>query len=72
MHRYFSHMLQFPHLKLILGKWMRFQLMQQLNKAEQKGIAVALHQKVIPKERWDRTNLKEEDKITIITATQGG
>ncbi len=48
------------------------QLMQQLNKAEQKGIAVALHQKVIPKERWDRTNLKEEDKITIITATQGG
>ena len=40
--------------------------------AEQKGIAVALHQKVIPKERWDRTNLKEEDKITIITATQGG
>ena len=48
------------------------QLMQQLNKAEQKGFAVALHQKVIPKERWDRTNLKEEDKITIITATQGG
>ena len=48
------------------------QLMQHLNKAEQKGIAVALHQKVIPKERWDRTNLKEEDKITIITATQGG
>lgn len=48
------------------------QLMQQLNKAEQKGIAVALHQKVIPKERWDRTKLKEEDKITIITATQGG
>jgi sulfur carrier protein len=48
------------------------QLMKQLNKAEQKGIAVALHQKVIPKERWDRTNLKEEDKITIITATQGG
>ena len=42
------------------------QLMQQLNKAEQKGIAVALHQKVIPKERWDRTNLKEEDKITNI------
>ena len=48
------------------------QLMQQLNKAEQKGIAVALHQKVRPKERCDRTNLKEEDKITIITATQGG
>ncbi len=48
------------------------QLMQRLRKVHKKGIAVALHHQVIPRARWQNTNLQEEDKITIITATQGG
>ncbi len=37
-----------------------------------KGIAVAINQHVIPKERWADTPLHEQDQILIITATQGG
>lgn len=48
------------------------QLMQRLQKVHKKGIAVALHHQVIPRIRWQITTLKEEDIITIITATQGG
>jgi sulfur carrier protein len=48
------------------------QLMQRLQKVHKKGIAVALHHRVIPRTRWQNTTLQEEDKITIITATQGG
>lgn len=36
------------------------------------GIAVAVNNKVIPKTNWKEFQLKENDKITIIKATQGG
>jgi sulfur carrier protein len=36
------------------------------------GIAVALNEKVIPNSEWNNTTLKENDKILIIKATQGG
>ena len=36
------------------------------------GIAVAVNNKVIPKTNWEKFQLKENDKITIIKATQGG
>jgi sulfur carrier protein len=38
----------------------------------QKGIAVAVNNTVIPKAEWQTKNLTENDKITIIKATQGG
>jgi len=41
-------------------------------KSNNKGIAVALNQQVIPKDSWSQTPLKENDSILIITATQGG
>lgn len=46
-------------------------LMKQLE-IDTKGIAIAVNLTVIPKLDWDETLLKENDKITIIKATQGG
>ncbi|MFL5727855.1 MAG: sulfur carrier protein ThiS [Cytophagaceae bacterium] len=37
-----------------------------------KGIAVAINNEVIPKSDWEKYSLKENDKVTIIRATQGG
>jgi len=37
-----------------------------------KGIAVAVNNRVIPRSNWEKYQLNENDKITIITATQGG
>ncbi|MFK7799660.1 MAG: sulfur carrier protein ThiS [Aureispira sp.] len=48
------------------------ELLQQLNKAEQSGIAVAVNNQVIPKNNWSNQVLHDQDSITIITATQGG
>jgi sulfur carrier protein len=39
---------------------------------DQKGIAVAVNNSVIPKATWANKILQENDKITIIRATQGG
>jgi sulfur carrier protein len=38
----------------------------------QKGIAVAVNNTVIPRGEWPDKILNENDKITIIKATQGG
>ena len=37
-----------------------------------KGIAVAVNNFVIPKSQWIFFHLKENDKVIIIKATQGG
>ena len=36
------------------------------------GIAIALNNRVIPKNAWPETLLKDKDTILIITASQGG
>ncbi|PWJ58713.1 sulfur carrier protein [Dyadobacter jejuensis] len=36
------------------------------------GLAVAVNQSVIPKSAWESHRLKASDRLTIITATQGG
>ena len=36
------------------------------------GIALAVNEKVVPKTEWEKFLLKENDKIIIIKATQGG
>ncbi|MDE0772081.1 MAG: sulfur carrier protein ThiS [Salibacteraceae bacterium] len=48
------------------------ELISTLNLIEQKGIAIALNNKVVTKTKWESTTLSEKDKITIIKATQGG
>ena len=37
-----------------------------------KGVAIAINNEVIPKARWATTHLKENDRISVIRATQGG
>jgi sulfur carrier protein len=37
-----------------------------------KGLAVAVNNSIVSKEQWNSTPLKENDKILIIRATQGG
>ncbi len=49
-----------------------FDLLNDLNMTEQKGIAIALNNKVVTKSKWAATTLSNNDKITIIKATQGG
>jgi len=43
-----------------------------LNIVSQKGIAIAINNNVIPKAEWDAYELQDEDKVTLIRATQGG
>jgi sulfur carrier protein len=42
----------------------------QLNAS--KGVAIAINNEVVPKARWATTCLKENDRISVIRATQGG
>lgn len=37
-----------------------------------RGIAIAVNQKVISRSKWEAYQLKENDNILIIKATQGG
>ncbi len=39
---------------------------------ETKGIAVAINETIIPKNKWCETILQHEDKIIIIGAVAGG
>ena len=43
-----------------------------LNIFSQKGIALAINNNVIPKAEWDAYVLQDEDRVTLIRATQGG
>jgi sulfur carrier protein len=36
------------------------------------GYALAINNNVIPKTKWTETILKENDKVLVIQATQGG
>lgn len=47
-------------------------LLHQLNLPSQQGIAVAINQEIIPKADWEQIQLHAQDKVMIITATQGG
>ena len=47
-------------------------LLDNIGLNEKKGIAVAVNYEVIPKKDWDNNYLKENDKILVIRATQGG
>lgn len=52
---------------LLLGS-----LLEKLQLHEKKGLAVAVNNAVVAKSNWGTYFLKEEDRITIIRATQGG
>lgn len=48
------------------------QLLDMEMSEKQKGIAVAIGNKVVPKTEWDKTPLSQHDEVLIIRATQGG
>lgn len=39
---------------------------------DREGIAVAVNEEVISKNEWNKVALNEDDKVLIISATQGG
>jgi len=47
-------------------------LLQQLALQKRQGMAVAVNEIVIGRQNWNSHQLKTDDKILIITATQGG
>lgn len=40
--------------------------------SEQKGIAVAVNNSVVPRAQWGTHILQENDKVLVIQATKGG
>ncbi|MEW7289849.1 sulfur carrier protein ThiS [Aquimarina sp. 2304DJ70-9] len=46
-------------------------LLEQLNIVSN-GIAIAINNEVVSKEKWSTIFLQKEDRVTIIQATQGG
>ncbi|MCT4580707.1 MAG: sulfur carrier protein ThiS [Flavobacteriales bacterium] len=46
--------------------------LNQNNLANNGGVAVALNQSVVAQSDWEEKELKNNDEIIIITATQGG
>jgi sulfur carrier protein len=47
-------------------------LLRHLQLEDTKGIAVAIRDQIVPKSNWASYALHENDRVTIIHATQGG
>lgn len=47
-------------------------LMTKLNITDDRGIALAVNEAVVPKKDWPKATLNENDEVLLITATQGG
>ncbi len=47
-------------------------LLQLLEISSTRGLAIAVNSTVISKSEWSEYTLNENDKITLIRATQGG
>ena len=43
-----------------------------LQLTEKSGIAIALNEQIVPRNQWSEQPLSPNDKLLIITATQGG
>ncbi|PCH65269.1 MAG: thiamine biosynthesis protein ThiS [Bacteroidetes bacterium] len=48
------------------------EILNELNIKSENGIAVAVNKSVITKSDWDDFELKENDSMLLIQATQGG
>lgn len=47
-------------------------LLDHLKIAESRGIALAVNNEVIPRKSWSEHPLNDQDRITLIRASQGG
>lgn len=57
--------------KVTTGSSLQY-LLKKRDLLDQKGIAIAVNNEVVPKAEWKLTILLPDDKITVIKATQGG
>lgn len=48
------------------------ELMRQKNLDKRSGTALALNNRVVPKEKWEHTVLQENDMLLLIGASYGG
>jgi sulfur carrier protein len=48
------------------------ELLLALNIDDSKGVAVALNNTVISREKWDKCVVNDNDKLLLIKAAQGG
>jgi sulfur carrier protein len=48
------------------------QLLAMLNIDDRSGMAVAINDRVVPKNKWQDRQLTENDNVLIIRASQGG
>lgn len=48
------------------------ELLQSAKVQSEKGIAVAVNNKVIPRESWAQFQFAENDNVLVIQATKGG
>jgi sulfur carrier protein len=46
-------------------------LVARLTRA-QRGVAVAVNGEVVPRSRWTGTQLRDGDRVEVLTAAQGG
>ena len=47
-------------------------LLQRMNIMERSGMALAVNNSVVPRIEWENYFVKENDKVILIKATQGG
>lgn len=47
-------------------------ILKQLKIEDQRGLAVAINNLVIPRSEWEKIIINENDTITLIKATAGG
>jgi sulfur carrier protein len=60
------------NLKRSINSSNLFALLNEVLGEKTKGTAVAVNDTVVPKTEWEKYELKENDKVIIIKATQGG
>ncbi len=48
------------------------EVLKRINIPNPQGIAVAVNNAVVAKSDWEKFTVKENDKVTVIRATQGG
>lgn len=58
--------------KIIGADFGLMQLLKDIKLIDPKGVAIAVNDQVITKDNWEQFQLRENDKIIIIKATQGG
>ncbi len=59
-------------IKTITEKFSAQQVFELLQIHNTNGYALAINNTVVPKTKWIETILKENDKVLVIQATQGG